>query len=188
VREAYSTKEMDVRMPNTIIGYKLPPNHQSSHSIMKQELIYSMLLDLVLGKSTDAYEQLLEQQLINDSFGMDITVEDDYSFVLLGGQTLKPKELQAAIHQCFIDGVENGLDQDHFIRTKKQIIGGFIQALNSLEYIANQFTKYHFMGGNLFVVLDIAKSITLEDLETALIELLKENVQTSYTITPQKKA
>ena len=72
-------------------------------------------------------------------------------------------------------------------RTKKQIIGGFIQALNSLEYIANMFTKYYYVGASLFDILDIADSITMEDIMEARKQLSKKESYSTITVFPKEK-
>ena len=125
--------------------------------------------------------------MINDTFGMDITIEKDYAFLLIGSNTQKPHEFLKAIQSIIQETYENGIDKVHFKRTKKQIVGGFIHALNSLEYIANQFTKYHFINGSLFEVLDVAKSVTVDDIMEVLELLMKEDIQTSYIIYPTQK-
>ena len=137
-------------------------------TIMEPELIYSIAMDLLVGKSSKHHQDLLSQGLINDSFGMDITIEQDYAFLLSGSNTQKPTEFLDALHFIIRETIEAGIDISHFERTKKQIVGGFIHALNSLEYIANQFTKYHFMNGSLFEVLDVAKTVTVDDVMNAL--------------------
>ena len=75
---------------------------------------------------------------------MDVTIESDYGFILLGGNTKFPTEFTTTIQQMIVEASSQKVDVADFNRTKKQIIGSFIQALNSLEYIANQFTKYYF--------------------------------------------
>lgn len=179
--------QMDVLMPNCLIGMKLAVSELPSHNIMKDELIYTILLDMLMGRSTTNYEQLLRKGYINDSFGMDVTLEDDYGFILIGGNTKYPKEFVQSIQDFIAKAVETGFAVADFERTKKQIIGGFIQALNSLEYIANQFTKYHFTNASLFDVLDVASTITLSDVNCALTTMQHPNRCATFTIFPKQK-
>lgn len=180
-------KAMDVLMPNCLIGYKLDMSHNNHVDHMKHELIYTILLDVLFGHSTSNYEELLHNGYINDSFGMDITLEDDYGFILLGGNTKYPTEFISVIQTMVEEASKNGLEVEQVNRTIKQIIGSFIQALNSLEYIANQFTKYYFQQTSLFHILDVASAITVEDIERALQTLTKDSVMSSYIIYPKQK-
>ncbi len=182
VARAHDDKTMDVAMPNAVLGIKL--NCTDDVDLMRTELIYSITLDLLFGKSTANHETLLEASLINDSFGIDITIERDYGFVLIGGNTRHPEQLIETMKTML---TKNGLDTDHFRRTKRQIVGSFIQALNSLEYIAHQFTKYHYLDTSLFRILDVAATITAEDVITATACLSDPNTWTSYVIRPKQK-
>lgn len=179
--------QMDVLMPNCLIGMKLAVSELPSQNIMKDELIYTILLDMLMGRSTTNYEQLLRKGYINDSFGMDVTLEDDYGFILIGGNTKYPKEFVQSIQDFIAKAAETGFAVADFERTKKQIIGGFIQALNSLEYIANQFTKYHFTNASLFDVLDVASTITLSDVSRALTTMQHPDRCATFTIFPKQK-
>jgi len=187
VKTHSDSKEMDVIIPNCLIGLKLSVEKLPYSNIMKSELIYTILLDVLIGKSTTNYETLLSKGYINDSFGMDVTIESDYGYVLIGGNTKYPTEFTEAIQLMILEASSKAVDQEDFNRTKKQIIGSFIQALNSLEYIANQFTKYHFMNTSLFDVLDVASTITIEDIEQAFKTLNSPDQFASYTIYPKTK-
>lgn len=161
-------RTMEVSIPNALLGIKLPIHEFDLQSIMKQELVCSILIDMLVGKSTPAFQTLLSKGLINDSFGMDITIEQDYGFLLFGSNTKLPEEFLSELKTLLLSASVATFSLDHFSRSKKQVIGHFIQALNSLEYIANQFTKYHFLGSSLFDVLDLASAIELDDIETFL--------------------
>ena len=50
-------------------------------------------------------------------------------------------------------------------RAKKKKIGAFLRAVNSPEYIANQFTRYAFNEMNLFDVVPTIEKIALEDIQ-----------------------
>lgn len=182
VRLAHDEKTMDVAMPNAVLGIKL--NCHDDVDLMRSELLYSITLDLLFGKSTANHETLLESSLINDTFGIDITIESDYGFVLIGGNTRHPEQLIDAMKRM-LTGHE--LDRDHFRRTKRQIVGSFIQALNSLEYIAHQFTKYHYLDTSLFHILDVADTITIDDVIAATVCLADPTTWTSYVIRPKQK-
>lgn len=180
------SKELDILIPNTLLAVKLKHTNYGTESIIKKELTYSILLDILLGKSTENYQQLLKKELVNDTFGLDITLESSYGFLLFGGNTNNPKEFYIALKDILQNANNKPLSIDHFNRAKKQIIGGFISALNSLEYTANQFTKFHFQNASLFDILKIAKSITIQDLTKAMSILYNNDNYTTYTTYPKR--
>lgn len=183
-----STKDikLEVTVPNFLLGVKQGPTDYEKEDIIKKELCFSILLDLTIGKSTKNYKNLLSKELINDSFGLDITLEKSYGFFLIGSETYKPKELELELKEILLNLDKSKLKNEDFLRTKKQIVGGFIHALNSIEYIANQFTKYYYLDASLFDILEIADSITLEDIENTKAAFSNELAYSTFTVYPKK--
>lgn len=179
--------KLEIGVPNYLLAIKQSPTNLSVENIMKKELIMAILIDLVVGKSSYNYRHLLNLGLINESFGIDITFEDTYGFFLVGSETHSPTDLDKELKTIFLGLDSFNIEEENFKRTKRQIIGGFIQALNSLEYIANQFTKYYYVGSSLFDILKVADSITIEDLNKAKSNLTNEESYSQVTVYPTKK-
>ena len=177
---------LEVNVPNFLLGVKQGPTDYSKEDIIKKELCFSILLDLVLGKSTNNYKELLSNELVNDSFGLDITLEKSYGFFLVGSETYKPKELENRLKDILLNLDKEFFKEEDFLRIKKQIVGGFIHALNSIEYIANQFTKYYYLGASLFDILEVADSITLQDIEETKNAFKNEESYSTFTVYPKK--
>ncbi len=177
---------LEVTVPNFLLGVKQGPTNYVKENIIKKELSFSILLDLILGKSTKNYKELLSSELVNDSFGLDITLEKSYGFFLIGSETYKPKELEIRLKDILLNLDKEVLKEEDFLRIKKQIVGGFIHALNSIEYIANQFTKYYYLGASLFDILEIADSITLKDIEDTKNAFKNEKSYSTFTVYPKK--
>lgn len=178
--------KLEVNVPNFLLGIKQEATDFNKENILKKELSFSILMDLVFGKSTSNYKQLLSDELINDSFGLDITLEKTYGFFLIGSETYKPKELEIKLIDIISNLETFKLEEEDFLRTKKQIIGGFIHALNSIEYIANQFTKYYYLGASLFDILDVADEITMKDINDIKKLLTNKDSYSTYTVYPKK--
>jgi len=183
----HQTIEHDILLPNCLLGIKCAGTDINEVDMLKKELVYSILFDILIGKSTENYQNLLSKGLINDTFGMDTVFDQTYGYILMGSNSNKPDELYKELKNILLSADIQKVDKIHFERTKKQIIGGFITALNNLEYIANQFTKYHFLNTSLFKVLNNAKAITIEDVEEAKKLLLDESHYTTFTINPKNK-
>ena len=179
--------DLEISIPNYLLAIKQLPTNFETENIMKKELIMAILIDLIIGKSSPNYRHLLNDGLINDTFGIDITFEESYGFFLVGSETYFPKDLDKALRDIFLNISSFKIEREAFNRTKRQIIGGFIQALNSLEYIANQFTKYYYVGSSLFDILKVADNITIDDLNDAKKYLFNEESYTYVTVYPKKK-
>jgi len=180
-----STINLEITIPNYLLAIKQLPTNFKEENILKKELTMAILTDIVIGKSSANYKHLLKNGLINDSFGQDITFEETYGFYLIGSETYKPEELATTLKAIFQNIDSFKITTEAFNRTKRQIIGGFIQALNSLEYIANQFTKYHYLNVSLFNVLAIAKEITIDDIKDAKKYFSNFASYSSITVLPK---
>ncbi|MBU0371763.1 hypothetical protein KN506_19215, partial [Acinetobacter baumannii] len=128
----------------------------------------TLFFELLFGEETDFYQMLLNEELIDETFGYQFVLEPTYSFSMITSATQQPDKLK----KLLLDELEakqgNLTDTEAFNLLKKQFIGEFISGLNSPEYIANQYTKLYFEGVSLFDLLDIVESITLESVnETA---------------------
>ena len=53
---------------------------------------------------------------------------------------------------------ENVFKEEAIERIKRKKIGFFLRALNSIEFIANQFTRYKFNDMNLFDAVPVLKN------------------------------
>jgi predicted Zn-dependent peptidase len=186
VHKKEANSDFEIKIPNYILGVKLEPC-KDMNLLLKKEITLSVLMDLVLGKSTKNYQYLLEHNLINDSFGMDISVEESFGYFLIGSETNNPERLDKELRKILLTMDKSIITEELFIRTKKQTIGGFIQALNSLEYIANNFTKYHYQNTSLFELLDVSKSVTIEDIIQSMALFKNEVLYTKYTVYPKKR-
>ena len=70
---------------------------------------------------------------------------------------------------------------------KKKMLGKYFQSLNSLEYIANQFTQSIFGDLTVFDVPDVIDSITLADVLAAGKTLIKEEAFCTYYLYPEEE-
>ena len=78
-------------------------------------------------------------------------------------------------------------NEEQLERAKRKKIGGFLRAVNSPEYIANQFTRYAFNDMNLFDVVPTLEQITLNDVQSLASEVISEERFSVCQVIPKKK-
>ncbi|NJP36295.1 EF-P 5-aminopentanol modification-associated protein YfmH [Alkalicoccus luteus] len=169
VQKTEAVIPLPVQTPRCLIGIKQPAAGLEGRDLLQHELGMQLLLELAFGSSSSAYQRMYAEGLINDSFSFDYTSEKEFGFIAAGGETARPDDLVEALRRELISLKQSGVEADHFERLKKKKIGFFLRALNSPEYIANQFTRYHFNGMNLFDAVPV-----LEALDAAYVERLLE--------------
>lgn len=153
--------EDNVQMDKLMLGVKTD-NYKTSENLILTELKMLFALDLLFGEQTDFYQSLLKDQLVDDSFGFNFTIEPTFSHMFIAGASNNPGELkQRLISQLYNYDALN--DQKAFDLIVRQTIGEYVSSMNSPEYIANQFIRYYFNDVILFDLLPLLEHLTLSD-------------------------
>ncbi len=180
--------KMNVQTPKCLVGLKAASVGKEGKDFLKSEVTYNLLFDILFGKSSDKYEELYADGLIDNSFSYDYTEEADFGFAMIGGDTRDPDLLAQKITDYLLEAKSGVfITEDMISRTKKKKIGSFLQSLNSMEYIANNFTRYSFHNASLFDIVPVLEGITLEDVRKAAGDLFDEERITVCQVVPKAK-
>ena len=175
VAQAKKVLKMNVQTSKCLVGIKAANVNQMGKQMLKNELTTNVLLDLMFSKSSENYNRLYNEGLIDESFSFDYTQENGFGFAMVGGDTSNPDKLAETIKSMFFEATKGtAFTEESLNRAKKKKIGTFLRAINSPEYIANQFTRYAFNEMDLFAVVPTLESITLEDVKKAASEVISE--------------
>jgi predicted Zn-dependent peptidase len=179
--------EMNVQTSKCLVGIKALHVDQSGNELLKNELTMNILLDLIFGKSSENYNQLYNEGLIDETFSYDYTQEQGFGFAMIGGDTGDADLLADKLEKMLLE-VKNGslFSEEQLERAKKKKIGTFLRAVNSPEYIANQFTRYAFNDMNLFDVVPMLEKITLMDVQSLAAEVISEERFSVCQVIPKK--
>ena len=187
VAEKKKVLEMNVATPKVLVGIKAKNLSATGNELLKNELTINLLLDILFGKSSEMYEKLYAEGLIDQTFSYDYTQEKDFGFSMIGGDSSNPDRLAEEISNYLLTcRSELPISEDILSRTKKKKIGSFLRSLNSPEYIANSFTRYAFHDSSLFEIVPVLESITLQDVQEAAKQLIDEQRMTQFQVIPKK--
>ncbi|WP_286231513.1 EF-P 5-aminopentanol modification-associated protein YfmH [Neobacillus mesonae] len=179
--------QLNVQTPKCLVGIKALHVDQNGTEMLKNELTMNLLLDLLFGKSSEHYYELYNDGLVDDSFSFDYTQEQGFGFAMVGGDTNDPDHLAERIEKILLDAAKKGaFTEEQLERTKKKKIGAFLRAVNSPEYIANQFTRYAFNEMDLFDVVPTLEGISLSDVESLAEEVIAEERFSVCQVVPKK--
>ena len=168
VVQSFVSEKMKLQSPRLMLGFKNEPLNEAPEKYVQKDLEMTLFFELVFGEETDFYQSLLNDDLIDDSFGYQFVLEPTYSFSIITSATHEPDQLKDRLLTELKKYRGNLKDSEAFELLKKQFIGEFISNLNSPEYIANQYAKLYFEGVSVFDMLDIVENITLDSInETA---------------------
>ncbi|WP_059105224.1 EF-P 5-aminopentanol modification-associated protein YfmH [Shouchella shacheensis] len=160
--------QMPVQTPKCFVGFKEKDPTRQGDELLRHELSVNVLLELMFGQSSKAYEELYEAGYIDDSFSFDYSAEEGFGFSVIGGDCNHPDELAKAIGKTIETFKSQKLSEKDTERVVKKKIGSFLRSLNSPEFIANEFTRYRFNGMNLFDVVPVLETLKAGDLEDVL--------------------
>jgi len=179
------TLQMDVKKPKMYVGVKAKQTDLSGEEMLKHELAVQIGLDCMFGRASEFYTNIYEEGLIDESYGYDFSLEKGFGFAMIGSDSNKPDELVQKIkEQLAYMFTENAITEEQVETVKRKKIGQFLRALNSIEFIANQFTRYKFNDMNLFDVVPTIEKITKQDVVEAFKTLEGESQQTVFKIIP----
>lgn len=170
VAESRKTIHLPVSLPKCLFGFKDARLDFDGEALVKRDLVTKLMLDLLFGSSTPLYQKLYDMELISDSFGHEFNSDRKFSFSAVGGDTRDPDLLLQTVKEEVSKLQETGFAQADFERAVKKKIGGFLRMMNSPENIAHEFTRYRFRDGDLFSVVPLYESITLDEVNSRLRE------------------
>lgn len=175
VAEKRSVVHLPVGIPKCMFGFKDKKAGVTGEALLKREVATEILLDMLFSPSSDLYQKLYDAGLINSGFGAEYSGETAYGFSIIGGDTKDPDTLVSTVEAELKNIRVQGIDAEAFALSKKKKTGEFLRALNSVEFIANSFTKYRFGGTDLFARVDVLEAMTADDVQARMKEHIDFN-------------
>ena len=170
IRQALIETKLPVSLPKCLFGFKEEPVAADGETAVRRELAIKVALDALLSGSSPLYQALYDDNLISDGFGFEYNTGPGYAFSVIGGDTRDPQEMVERISAALEESAARGLDPDTFERTRRKKIGAYLRMLNSPEAIAGEFTRYRNKGADLFELIGVYESLTLEEANARLRE------------------
>lgn len=176
--------KMNVQGSKCLVGLKAKDPYKTGRELLKHELSMNLMLECLFGKSSPHYGDLYDKGYIDETFSFDYTAEYGFGFASVGGDTPEPDKLADELKRMLLDA-GSAVTAEKLDLARKKKIGSFLKALNSPEYIANQFTRYAFLDMSLFDVVTVLEQITPEDVEWVIKEEISEDRLTVCKVVPK---
>ena len=186
IHKDYVEQSMEVSIPLFYFGYKDTCSWKIGSEAMEREVAMKILLEMFFGRSSDIYDELYRGGLINSSFGFDYTLEADYAYSMIGGESPEPLEVKRIVVQKLDGFKKNGLNKMNFERTKRMMKGRFVRSLNSVEKVCRGFLSTCFNGVNVFDYYEIYDTIDFNYTKKVFLEHFDEKKLSLSVIKPLK--
>ncbi len=178
--------KMSVNRAKAVIGIKgLTEVPSDSAEAVRYKFALQLLLELLFGNTSQNYLQLYDEGIIDDSFGYELNMERNFYFGDISSDTSQPEQFAQAIIQMLTSYETSAeLTEEKVALLKKKRIGSFLHSLNSLEYMANQFSQNQAGEITLFDHLPILESLQLADIQQAAQKFIKEEAISKFYMYP----
>ncbi|MBN1422421.1 MAG: insulinase family protein, partial [Planctomycetes bacterium] len=177
-------RRMVVALPKLAIGFKDRGAGGGGRALLEQELATEFALDIIFGKGGDLYRDLYEEGLIDESFSWHTVVHPEVGYTMIGGDTPKPAELERRVFEAVRRAAGEVASPARFERARRKFLGAFLKRFNSLEFIANNFAFYRFLGTNLFDAVGLIADMDRDAIQARIREHLDPDAAAVALIEP----
>ena len=174
VQQDYIEEDLGVDIKKFALGFK--ENLSDILPTPKHTLIMNLALDIIAGKVSPLYSELIEKGLINTSFGKEYFTGRGFSCSIFSGESHEPEKVRDAILAEIERIKSEGISDDDFNVSLKKLYGAHIFGYNDVEDLAGNLIDAYFGGYGLFDTAEVYKEVTKQDVEKAIAEsLLTDN-------------
>lgn len=153
--------------------------------LLRYKTALNLLFQLLLGNTSQNYLKMYNDGLIDDSFGFEFSLDREFHFADFSGDTDQPEKAAEKVKEILLHFEEDQeLSEENLTLLKKKMLGQYFQTLNSLEYIANQFTQSLFGDQTLFDLPEIIESIQFADVLKVGRSFIKEEAFSEFYMQP----
>ncbi|EOH96759.1 M16 family peptidase [Enterococcus haemoperoxidus ATCC BAA-382] len=178
-----SSLSMAISRSKVIVGLKgLDEVPTDGKELLKYKTTANLLFQLLFGNTSQNYLNLYNEGLLDDSFGYEFNLDRSFHFADFGGDSDHPEQLAERIEEILLTADKSSeVTDENLSLLKKKMIGKYFQSLNSLEYIANQFSQSLYGETTLFDTPEVIESIQLSDVkELAQVFINKDGLSRFY--------
>lgn len=170
--EKRKEKAMEVSMPIFVIGIK---DKIEKENLVKKHIAIEILLNIIIGKSSNLYKELYESKLIMSEPFLEYEFGENYAHVAITGSSKDPDKVLEKLLQEVDKLKKEGIQEEAFNRIKNMLYGNTVKEFNSVSGISRMFVTDYFKGINSFDYLESYKQIKPEYAKQVLEEVFKED-------------
>lgn len=176
---------LPVARPRLLMGIKETRVGADEHETARRKIATRLLVSLLFGRSSKAFEELYAAGLVDESFGASYSSEVGFGFTTVGGDTDDPSALEGRLREELVRARREGLDPAAFARIRNKVYGQMVRTLDSPESVAYELISATFRGQQPFGDLALVEETTLDDLVARLDEHVRDEAIVVGVLEPQ---
>ena len=167
----YIEEEFDITQPIFVIGLK---DEREKEDIVKKHIIIDILLNIIVGKSSDLYHELYKKGLVKDYISSNYEFGRNFAHILISGQSKDPNMVLQLLKEKIAKIKEKGISTEEFERSKKKLYGSYVRDFDEIDDISRMFLADYFQGINSFEYIEKIKDIEISEVEETLKKVFDE--------------
>ncbi|NTK71376.1 insulinase family protein [Enterococcus faecium] len=182
-----SALEAAITRDKFVLGIKgLDTLPQEGTELLRYKTAINLLFQMILGNTSRNYLAMYNQGIIDDSFGFEFSLDREFHFADFSGDTDEPEKSAEKVKEIILGFADDPeVSETNLDLLKKKMLGQYFQSLNSIEYIANQFTQSLFGDRTLFDLPEIIDSIQMKDVLAAGEAFISEEAFSEFYMRPK---
>lgn len=182
-----SALEAAITRDKFVLGIKgLDTLPQEGTELLRYKTAINLLFQMILGNTSRNYLAMYNQGIIDDSFGFEFSLDREFHFADFSGDMDEPEKAAKKVKEIILGFADDPeVSEMNLDLLKKKMLGQYFQSLNSIEYIANQFTQSLFGDRTLFDLPEIIDSIQMKDVLAAGEAFISEEAFSEFYMRPK---
>lgn len=175
---------MDVVKPKLAVAFR--PKTIIDHDLLYLKLVLKLYTSMVLGWTASTYQDWYEQSKIDDSFDIQIEINERFQFIVISLDTDEPIGMSAKIKSTLKNpSNKQDLSQEHFSLLKKEYYGEFISSMDQLDELTVLYLEHQLFSNSYFDLPDFLSTLTWEEVYQTGQSFFKAADATDFTIFPK---
>lgn len=179
----YAEERLAVVTPSFVFGYK--ETHATPERTTKEEIGMSLLLDIIAGQTSPLYKELIDDELINDTFSVEYFNGCGYACPLFSGESNSPEKVKEKISARIKELKATGVSNEDFETVRRKQYGKTVRAFTDIETVANGLIVSHFDNDGLFSEFGVLQNMTSDYINSLLMKAFDESKAVLSVILPK---
>ena len=125
-----------------MLGFKNQPLEESPEKYVQRDLEMTFFYELIFGEETEFYQELLNNDLIDETFGYQFVLEPTYSFSIITSATTNPDQLKQLLLNQLKQNQGNLSDIEAFELLKNNLSANLFRVLILLSTLRINTQSY----------------------------------------------
>jgi len=183
-RKESTLRTMPVSVPLFTVGIKGEPAEPGK--ALRSRLVAELACDVLFGPSSELYNRLYDEGLINDTFGGDYEAIPGAAYLIISGESRDPERVREELLQAAERLAAQGIEPDFWDRLIRAAYGAMVRRLNSPEDTCIELAQASFDAEDYFRFPEIFQSIEAGEVQGLLSHWFKEDRTALSVIQPEE--